>query len=40
MALPNDFDIFKPLPSTTNPCDKIDSKGALPLVPQDSNKDE
>ena len=35
-----DFDIFRPFPSTTNPCDRIDSNGAFPLVPQDSNKDE
>ena len=40
ITLPNDFDIFKPFPSTTKPWDKIDSNGALPLVPQDSNKDE
>ena len=37
---PSDFDIFNPFPSTTNPWDKIDSNGALPLVPQDSNNDE
>ena len=40
VTFPDDFDIFMPLPSTTKPCDKILSNGALPLVPQDSNKDE
>ena len=39
IILPADFDIFIPLPSTTKPCDSILSKGALPLVPQDSKKE-
>ena len=40
IMLPVDFDIFRPFPSTTKPCDKMLLNGALPLVPQDSNKDE
>ena len=40
IILPVDFDIFKPLPSTTKPWVRILLKGALPLVPQDSNNDE
>ena len=40
ITFPKDFDIFSPFPSTTNPCERIDSKGALPLVPQDSSNDE
>ena len=40
ITFPADFDIFIPLPSTTKPCDNMLSKGALPLVPQDSSKEE
>ena len=40
IAFPKDLDILCPLPSTTKPWDKIDSNGALPLVPQDSSNDE
>ena len=40
ITFPVDFDILSPLPSTTKPWDKMLSKGALPLVPQDSNSEE
>ena len=40
ITLPIDLDIFNPFPSTTNPCERMLSKGALPLVPQDSNNEE
>ena len=40
ITFPSDLDIFNPFPSTTKPCDKIDSNGAFPLVPQDSSNDE
>ena len=40
IVFPADFDILRPFPSTTKPCDKMLSKGAFPLVPQDCNKEE
>ena len=40
MIFPSDFDIFKPFPSTTNPWERIELNGALPLVPHDSNNEE
>ena len=40
VTFPNDFDIFRPFSSNTNPCVNTDSKGATPLVPQDSNNEE
>ncbi len=40
MTFPIDLDIFLPLPSTTKPCERTVLKGALPLVPQDSSKEE
>ena len=39
-TLPTLLDIFLPCPSSTKPCVKTASKGALPLVPQASSNDE